>query len=92
MCVLHTAVVCVQIYMESLILIVATHIDAINKFSHDQLLPREKLHIDAFKAYASGDLPAACGHWAKCTLDHPRGLVSSHEIQWHTCIICCNKL
>ena len=71
-------------YVMCVILIVATHTDAINKFSMDQLLPREKFHVDAFRAYASGDLPAACGHWVKCTLDHPRGLVSSHNGKYHS--------
>ena len=51
--------------------------DAIKRFSLEQLLPREKFHVDAFKSYASGDLPAACDHWVKCTVDYPRGLVSA---------------
>ena len=56
------------------ILIVATHLDAVNKLSSDQVLPREQFHIDAFKAYASGDLPAACDHWERCTIDYPKGV------------------
>ena len=67
------------------ILIVANHLDAIKKVAPEQLLSREKFHVDAFRAYASGDLPAACEHWAKCTLEHPRGPVSCNTDTVSTC-------
>ncbi|XP_065913134.1 tetratricopeptide repeat protein 38-like [Dysidea avara] len=59
--------------------LVATHLDAVNKLSSDQVLPREQFHIDAFKAYASGDLPAACDHWERCTIDYPKDALATRN-------------
>ena len=37
------------------------------------MLPREKFHVDAFKAYTSGDLPGACVCWEASIVEYPRG-------------------
>jgi len=49
------------------------HVTAINQLVPEQMLPREKFHVDAFKAYVSGDLPGACIHWEDSIVEYPRG-------------------
>jgi len=47
----------------------------INQLTPEQMLPREKFHVDAFKAYASGDLLGACVYWETCLMEYPKGTV-----------------
>ena len=54
-------------------LTVVNHLSVINKLSSQQLLAREQFHVNAFKAYASGDLPEACVQLEKSVVDYPRG-------------------
>ena len=63
-----------------IILSVVSHISAINKLSSQQLLAREQFHVNALKAYASGDLPEACVQFEKSVVEYPRGL-------YLTCIV-----
>ena len=37
------------------------------------LLNREQFHVNAFKAYASGDLPEACIQLERSVVEYPRG-------------------
>ena len=52
---------------------VVRHLSAINKLLSQQLLTRELFHVNAFKAYASGDLPEACVQLEKSVVEYPRG-------------------
>ena len=52
---------------------VVYHLSAINKLSLQHLLPREQFHVNAFKAYTSGDLPEACVQLEKSIVEYPRG-------------------
>lgn len=54
-------------------LTVISHISAINELSLQPLLAREQFHVNAFKAYASGDLPEACVQLEKSVVEYPRG-------------------
>lgn len=51
---------------------VVTHLSIINELS-SQLLVREQFHVNALKAYASGDLPEACVQLEKSVVEYPRG-------------------
>ncbi|XP_065900373.1 tetratricopeptide repeat protein 38-like isoform X2 [Dysidea avara] len=52
--------------------LVIQHLTVVNQLTSEQILPREKFHVDAFKAYASGDLPGACVHWEASIVEYPR--------------------
>ena len=60
-------------YIYTSFISVANHLSVINKLSSQQLLAREQFHVNAVKAYASGDLPEACVQLEKCVVEYPRG-------------------
>jgi len=63
------------IYVNGIVFVftVVQHITVINQLTPEQMLPREKFHVDAFKAYTSGDLPGACVCWEASIVEYPRG-------------------
>jgi tetratricopeptide (TPR) repeat protein len=46
--------------------------------------PRERLHLEALRAWAKGDLPAAIARWEAVLIDHPRDIVALKLAQYHT--------
>ena len=68
---------------------VIQHLTVVNQLTSEQILPREKFHVDAFKAYASGDLPGACVHWEASIVEYPRGQYVCALVY---CQLCCSAL
>ena len=60
-------------YVIYIISTVIQHLTVVNQLTPEQMLPREKFHVDAFKSYAAGDLPGACVHWETCLMEYPKG-------------------
>ena len=51
---------------------VAPHLEAL-KAASPHITDREKAHIRAVMAYASGNIPGAVDEWMSILISHPRG-------------------
>ena len=80
-CLLETSFACRS-------LTVVRHLTFINnELSMQRLLDREQFHANAFKAYASGDLPEACIHLEKSVVEYPRGYYHMEGFSYYMYIV-----
>ena len=52
---------------------VAPHLEAVKSVDLGKITDREKAHIRATLAYASGNLPQATEEWASILVEYPHG-------------------
>ena len=57
---------------------VAPHIQAVKSVDTSNITERERGHVRAFLAYASGNLPKAVEEWATVLLNYPHGMSLNH--------------